>query len=606
MNLFKAVKQTKGGRIMKVITSVLVGAICLSLIWAGSLFAQGHVDPPYLQIQSVEHPITVDGKLDETDWQRRFDYLVFRSHFTPGDVEYGATDGTLVKGTYTDTTTTIVRILHDGLDLYISLQSNDKSVCRFGDSWEGDGLFMKVQDAQGTTVEYKLYFNLGGTDPDIHYEGPSLYPGSGEGAGYKMPGTVVNDTTQVDSGYTAELVIHLDQLGYTDPYADVPVLINIFDPDGYPDGSTAWGDVGSYYKQWWGSEWGPDMRILRLADPPTKLAVKTDEAITLDGQLTESFWAKADSVVIAKGSNSSTGGWYMQWGDPNNQYTDQSRAVVKFAHKGTDLYIGVVSNDSSVCNWSPGWEADGLFLWMTYKGVIPGSGDRLEIKAMYFNPTEGAGIDFQLGGNVPTGGAEGASYEPPGTVTNTETNGPDAGYSLEVVVHTDLFGYSDGDTVKLSAVIWDMDYASKDAYDPNVSDYAPNWWGTQWVDPNFEKYDMYRNVVLSNETAVRVDEEKSTPVVREFRLSQNYPNPFNPSTRIDFSVPVQSNVSIAVYDVLGKRIVTLVDGKNYSAGSHTVEWNGTDDLGRNVGSGIYFYKITTQKFSQTKKMILMK
>jgi len=134
---------------MKIITSVLVWVISLPLIWAGSLFAQGHVDPPYLQIQSAEHPITVDGKLDETDWQRRFDQLVFRSHFTPGDVEYGATNGTLVKGTYTDTTTTIVRILHDGLDLYISLQSDDKSVCRFGDSWEGDGLFMKIQDAQG-------------------------------------------------------------------------------------------------------------------------------------------------------------------------------------------------------------------------------------------------------------------------------------------------------------------------------------------------------------------------------------------------------------------------------------------------------------------------
>ncbi|GBD93021.1 hypothetical protein BMS3Abin05_00600 [bacterium BMS3Abin05] len=587
------------------VTAVLV-MILFGFLNIDGIHAQGHTDPAYLQIQSAEHPITVDGKLTETDWQRRFDHLVFRANFTPGDVEYGATGGTLVKGTYTDTTTTIVKILHYGLDLYISLKSNDRSVCKFGDSWEGDGLFMKIKDAKGTAVEYKLYFNLAGKDPEMHFEEPSLYPGSAAGKGYKLPGTVVNDTTQVDSGYTAEMVIHLADLGYTNPYADIPVLINIFDPDGYPDSSAAWGSIGSYYKEWWGSEWGPDMRILRLADPPTKIAIKTDQNITLDGKLDESFWAKADSVIVGKGSNSSTGGWYMQWGDPKNAYTDQSQAVIKFAHKGTDLYIGVTSNDSSVCSWSPGWEADGLFLWMTFKDVIPGAGDRLEIKAMYFNSAKGAGIDFQLGSNVPTGGAEGASYEPPGTVTNTETNGPDAGYSLEVVVHTDLFGYSVGDTVKLSTVIWDMDYASADAYDPDVSDYAPNWWGSQWVDPNFEKYYMYRNVVLSKATAVSVHEQPPSQVASKFQLRQNYPNPFNPTTRIQFGLPGSSIVTVEIYDILGRKIATLVDGKQYSAGSHALRWNGKNDSGNLVESGTYFYRIITPEFTQTKKMVLMK
>ena len=298
------------------------------------------------------------------------------------------------------------------MDLYISLQSDDQSVGKFGTSWEGDGLFMKIQDAAGTSVEYKLYFNLGGTDPDIAYEEPGLYPGSGSGAAYKMPGTIVNDTTAADSGYTAEMVIHLDQLGYTSETAEIPVLFNIFDPDGYIDNMDPYGTVGAYYKEWWGSEWGPDMRILRLADPITKIAISTTESITLDGQLNESFWSGADQVIVGKGNSLSSGGYYQQWGDTLNEYDDQSQAVIKFVHNGTDLYIGVESNDASVCEWSPGWEADGLFLWMTYKDVIPGSGDRLEIKNMYFGNTVGAGAEFQLSANVPTGGAEGASYEP--------------------------------------------------------------------------------------------------------------------------------------------------------------------------------------------------
>ena len=82
-------------------------------------------------------------------------------------------------------------------------------------SWEGDGLFMKLKTASGVPVEYKMFWNKTGTDPDIAVEGQA---GTFEGAAFKMNGTIVNDTSAVDSGYTAEMVIHLDQLGYTDLY----------------------------------------------------------------------------------------------------------------------------------------------------------------------------------------------------------------------------------------------------------------------------------------------------------------------------------------------------------------------------------------------------
>jgi len=229
----------------------------------------------------------------------------------------------------------------------------------------------------------------------------------------------------------------------------------------------------------------------------------------------------------------------------------------------------------------------------------------MEIKAMYFTPNVGDPIDFQLSANVPTGGAEGASYEPAGTVTHTETNGPDEGYSLEVVVHTDLFGYADLDTVILSTVIWDLDYASADTFNVDVADYAPNWWGTQWVDPTFEKYYMYREVILSNETAVGIGNTGVTTVPTEYSLDQNYPNPFNPTTSIGYYLPTASNLTIDIYNILGSKVTTLFNGKQ-DAGSHTVVWNGTDNFGNSVASGIYFYQMSAENFNQTRKMMLLK
>ena len=80
------------------------------LLLMPSLFAKGHEDPAFLQIQSAENPIVVDGMLDETDWQRRFDHLIFRSNFIPGDVEYKTTGYVQVHGNYSDTTTTILKV----------------------------------------------------------------------------------------------------------------------------------------------------------------------------------------------------------------------------------------------------------------------------------------------------------------------------------------------------------------------------------------------------------------------------------------------------------------------------------------------------------------
>ena len=90
-----------------------------------------------------------------------------------------------------------------------------------------------------------------------------------------------------------------------------------------------------------------------------------------------------------------------------------------------------------------------------------------------------------------------------------------------------------------------------------------------------------------------------------FSLSQNYPNPFNPVTKLDYNLPLRSKVNISIYNVLGQEIKILVNGvKEY--GYHTITWNGKDNLGREMASGVYFARITSQSFTKTRKMLLVK
>jgi len=99
---------------------------------------------------------------------------------------------------------------------------------------------------------------------------------------------------------------------------------------------------------------------------------------------------------------------------------------------------------------------------------------------------------------------------------------------------------------------------------------------------------------------VSVDGNDDKTIPTEFVLSQNYPNPFNPSTSIEFSVPVNSNVTLTIYNLIGQVVTTLVN-EDKPAGAYSVEFNATG-----FPSGVYFYKLEAGSFIETKKMILLK
>ncbi|NJD23433.1 MAG: T9SS type A sorting domain-containing protein [Melioribacter sp.] len=100
-----------------------------------------------------------------------------------------------------------------------------------------------------------------------------------------------------------------------------------------------------------------------------------------------------------------------------------------------------------------------------------------------------------------------------------------------------------------------------------------------------------------------VDERQVLPTT--FELSQNYPNPFNPTTKITYTLPQNSFVSLKVYDMLGREVKSLVNNEML-AGNHSVDWNGENNSGFKVSSGTYIYRITAGNFVSVKKMILIK
>jgi hypothetical protein len=104
--------------------------------------------------------------------------------------------------------------------------------------------------------------------------------------------------------------------------------------------------------------------------------------------------------------------------------------------------------------------------------------------------------------------------------------------------------------------------------------------------------------------ATFIDEELTFSQPNSFLLSQNFPNPFNPSTTIRYEIPERSFVTIKIYDILGNEITTLVNEEK-PAGSYEVEFNISSGIG-NLVSGIYFYKLQSGDFVQTKKMVLIK
>ncbi|MCH8019857.1 T9SS type A sorting domain-containing protein [candidate division KSB1 bacterium] len=113
-------------------------------------------------------------------------------------------------------------------------------------------------------------------------------------------------------------------------------------------------------------------------------------------------------------------------------------------------------------------------------------------------------------------------------------------------------------------------------------------------------------VIVGKREYISDEISRSTFIPSTFELDQNFPNPFNPATSIRYGLPEAANVTIKVFDLLGKEVVTLLSAEQREAGYHVISWGGRDRDGSSVASGLYFYQIISGKFVQTRKMLLVK
>ena len=202
---------------------------------------------------------------------------------------------------------------------------------------------------------------------------------------------------------------------------------------------------------------------------------------------------------------------------------------------------------------------------------------------------------------------------------------PDTGYSVDNIapaVPTNFaVDYNTGSGNQLS---WDpcpdADFQCFNIYRSNDPDFIPSPSdlvhspiGTNWSDPEYDGWDVYYKVtaldLVGNSSgpaspgAITGDDPAPMPLATY--LSQNYPNPFNPVTTIRFGLMEAGYVSLRIYDAAG-RLVKEVIGGNIPAGHYNENWDGLATDGSRAASGVYFYRLSTKSFTETRKMILLR
>ncbi len=153
-----------------------------------------------------------------------------------------------------------------------------------------------------------------------------------------------------------------------------------------------------------------------------------------------------------------------------------------------------------------------------------------------------------------------------------------------------------GETVTLNAILDPTTLTTADIY--------TNTLNINGYDLNHELAPISIPVTFIVETT-GIDDETTISLPESYSLDQNYPNPFNGKTEIKYALPVVSDVTLEVYNVLGQKVVTLVNAKQ-TAGYHSLIWDGTNESGQVVSSGLYMYKLVTNEDTFVKKMLMLK
>jgi len=201
---------------------------------------------------------------------------------------------------------------------------------------------------------------------------------------------------------------------------------------------------------------------------------------------------------------------------------------------------------------------------------------------------------------------------------------PDSGYSVDNLAPFAPSGFAAAyNTGGGNHLMWaesleeDLQYyniyrGTTPGFTPGPANLVHSTTDTDWNDPDFDGWNVHYKLTAldfsgneSDDSSPEVVTGADNAAPGTTALMQNSPNPFNPTTSISFNTATAGHVTLSIFDASGKHVRTLVD-ENVSAGVQTAVWDGRDAAGTPVSSGVYFYRLTAQASSHTKKMVLLK
>ncbi len=627
-------------------TRLIMFVVCIVSVATVMSYGQMIKRTDAIWARTTTSAITLDGQLNEPAWASAESLLV---RFTEDNGMPGSGKVRENGVVPTDPTNAIVKFLVKGDSLYVGVIAWDKSVGgglfnRF------DGLLMNIRRREQTnrpTNAFEYFYGwVTETWADTTLDEVGKLPGFFGPAGSRyldprpdslknvwdavttVQGTSNDDATD-DTGWTTELKFNLAERGYdvSQPGGDIVMFnISVYDADyQWPLDTLKQAGNRTWVQNPWGNtQWYNHLRV--FADPavtttsgavptiPAELIIPSGENYatpTIDGRLTEDVWKFAPYLDIKFGDTGirdgypATGPYRSGQFQPNVNggqavVADPSLARVKYFYKGDTLYLGFDVQDIAVQYVEQFDRWDGFRVTMNQRNAR-NSDSSLVTRGLAFRVDSMGNAarenDLSNSGWDSTGTAVTVALALKGGTT-VDTTGlvPDSGYTAEMRINLSRFGYpaGRGDGVAFLGVM----FQDGDSFTPATNSYGTRTWYMRETTQNDGPVWAYMD---PSAVITAVDETKAG-VPERFALIGNYPNPFNPSTTIKFVLPQTSDVTLEVFDVLGRRVATQALGVQ-QPGEHTVQFNAA-----RLASGMYNYRLTmeTTQASVVGKMMLLK
>ena len=626
---------------------VLIAGLSSNLFAQWAVNKNAREDARYARYLQGAETVTVDG-VEEAIWASADSIVVGygQTKYLPGS-GYDLWAGQSVPG---DSANAVCKFLFKAPYLYLLYKVQDKYVG--GREWsQFDAIIMGFKEYTAThswvqawdkrmehfyTWGWKWAFPDSFTVPPVG--DPPLFMGNNAVAGGKnewrtpaqkerwtavtnVLGGMSNDSLP-DLGWISEHRIRVDSLGFNMNGDVLPFGFSMFDADGFLDSSST---NDAHTRTWWGVAWNENWYYAALfLDPDVTTAspgglippadytiphLRSGQTITVDGDLSEwqadntlhfrAKWQDEAGFDAIKGTGAWASGYQQFDWNGLQAVVDGPEVDYWVTYDDANMYVSAKVTDQIVTVPNQN-RKDGITFFMTPRKYVNGNGI-FPSKTLTVNvDSSGAGqAGDDLVALADTGGVEFDLMLDPGTNLGNITD-PDNGYYVELKIPFSTFSYpaSLGDSVVfIGGLVNDVDIFE----DTTSNTHAKTWWFMQQPGQHAPAW-----VALGPANpSVGVGDPALIPLSIE--LLDNYPNPFNPSTTIKYSVNVNADVSLSVYNILGQA-VSVMNQTNVQPGYNEFKFDGTG-----LSSGVYLYQLkvknlNTSQVVNTKvnKMVLLK